>query len=100
MLKKALNFLNLLDSESRLSITSLAMYVVLVKVAVAPSPSLIDLGSLLLVLLNYAHKRIVVSSAAAEEGGKIQVFSEVERTVEELKSKVNAMAIKAGFQGK
>lgn len=100
MLKKALDFLNLLDSEHRLSITSLAMYVVLTKVAVAPSPSLTDLGSLLLVLLNYAHKRIVVSSAVAEEGGKIQVFSEVERTVEELKSKVNAMAIKAGFQSK
>lgn len=100
MLKKALDFVNLLDSEQRLSITSLAMYVVLVKVAISPAPSLADLGSLLLVLLNYAHKRVVISNSASEETGKIQIASELERTVEELKSKVNALAIKAGFQGK
>ena len=56
LLHKVLTYLSLTDGPT-LSLTSVALLVVVVKVALAPQASLVDLGALLLSLANYAHRR-------------------------------------------
>jgi hypothetical protein len=96
---KLLNFLSLLDSEGRLSLTNVAMYVILVKLAIAPNPGLADIGALLLALANYAHKRYVVSQTPDEVVPSATPPLDTKQ-IDDLTSKVNAMALKLGFQVK
>jgi hypothetical protein len=63
---KLLRFFSLLDRAGRLSWTNVGLVVVLTKVALAPTVSLGEAGSLLLVLANYAHKRKLSVKAEAE----------------------------------
>lgn len=50
--------LNLVErGGAKLSLTNLAVMVCIVKIAIAPSISIVDMGALLLSLLNYGHKR-------------------------------------------
>ena len=60
-LKHLLKFLSLGDDQGNLSLTNLAMLIIVVKIALVPQASLIDLGTLLLAAANYAHKRYVNS---------------------------------------
>lgn len=59
----ALGWLGLLDQEKKLSLTQLAVWITLIKLALAPSTSLVDLGALLVTVANYAHKRAVNSES-------------------------------------
>lgn len=95
-MNKILSFLSLLDSEGRLSITNLAMYVCLAKLAIAPSASVVDLGALLLSFANYLHKRQTVANTPAEVVPS-EINPELGKEVEELKSKVNGLLIRAGM---
>jgi hypothetical protein len=58
-LKRILNFLSLVNDDGALSVTTLGVYVVLVKLAMTPNWSLNEAGVLLVTLMNYAHKRHV-----------------------------------------
>lgn len=62
---KILGFLNLLDSENRLSLTNLAVYVTLVKLLVSDAAP-IDIAALVTATLNYAHKRHVIAQTPDE----------------------------------
>jgi hypothetical protein len=58
-LLRFLSFLRVVDGHDQtLSLTSIGLIVVLVKIALVPQPSLVDLGALLGTLLLYAHKRM------------------------------------------
>lgn len=96
MITRLLRFLSLLSIDQTLSLTNVGVYVVLVKIAMSHQPGFGDMGALLMVLLNYAHKRYITS-----EVKPIVVTpnlpSDLERTVEELKSKVNALQVRSGF---
>jgi hypothetical protein len=92
-LKKVLNFLSLLSNDEKLSLTSVGIYIVLIKVAIAPSPSIGDIGALLLVLLNYAHKRYT-GTHTPENPPQVD---ELHKSMNDIQSKVNAMAIKIGL---
>lgn len=59
MIKRALLFLNMLDSGGNLSITNLAVIVCVVKMAISAQMSGMEVGALMTTLLNYAHKRSV-----------------------------------------
>jgi hypothetical protein len=55
-----LKFLRVVDSaDGQVSLTSLGLIVVLVKVALIREPSLVDLGALLGVLAMYSHKKML-----------------------------------------
>jgi len=108
MLIKILNFFSLVDSDQKLSLTSIGLYTVLVKLILSPNPGLTDVGALLLVLLNYAHKRQVNTSAAenannlAAEAAKeaVQSAEDQAKQLSDLVTKVNALAIRVGMSGK
>jgi hypothetical protein len=57
---RVMKFLNLLDSENRLSLTNLAVYITLVKTLVSEAAP-IDIAALVTATLNYAHKRHVIA---------------------------------------
>ena len=63
MLTKILNKLNLLDAQNNLSITNIAVIVVLVKLVLTPQWTLNEAGMLLLTIANYSHKRYVINQA-------------------------------------
>lgn len=62
-MKKVLRFLNLLDRAGRLSLTNIAVYVAIYKLATTQGTSINDVAMSLLALANYAHKRYAESKA-------------------------------------
>lgn len=67
-MKKVLNFLSLLDNQGhKVSLTNIVLYVVTIKIALSPSPSLPELGTLLLSLLAYSHKRYVADKQSSRQ---------------------------------
>lgn len=54
---KTLRFLNLVDRSCNLSITNIAVIVLITKIAMAPTLDWQTAAALLVTLLNYAHKR-------------------------------------------
>lgn len=56
---KIAQFLRVVDENKQLSITNIALIIVLAKLAVAPVVSITELGVLLISLGNYSHKRHV-----------------------------------------
>lgn len=109
---KFLNFLNLTSYDKKLSITNLALYTILVKVAISP----LDWSSaltLFCVCLNYSHKRHVDSklttnlvnensetiSQLKEEVGQIKAAHEsVEKLATEAKKLMSNQNLSNGFQ--
>ena len=61
MMKQALTFLSLVGEDGALSITNIAVIVCVVKIAIAPTFSITEVGALMVSLLNYAHRRHVGS---------------------------------------
>jgi hypothetical protein len=59
MVVKLLAFLRITDENGQLSLTQLALWVVLIKLAIMPTTSLADLGALLVGLANYTGKKII-----------------------------------------
>lgn len=62
---KTLTFLRVVDPHDQLlSITNLAMLVVLYKLIVAPTTNIVDLGSLLVAFGNYSFKKYINKNGA------------------------------------
>jgi hypothetical protein len=80
---KILRFFNLVDKGNNLSITNIALVVVLTKIVIAPSFSIEECGVLMLALLNYAHKR---HEAAKTDRSMFQSIDELKADVESYKS--------------
>lgn len=90
-MKQILSFFNLLDTEGKLSISNVAVVVVLVKLAIAPAASLTEAGSLLVVLANYAHKRYTKQTAI----DNVPVEADpLKPQVDEMQSKLEAAQTK------
>lgn len=84
---KWLSFMNLLDSEGKLSITNLAMYVIIGKVCAGP----LDWSSavtLFVVCANYMHKR---ASVKPEDNTAV---ADMVKQIEDLKSSVTNLAMR------
>ena len=97
-LMKVVNFLRLIDAEAKLSITNVAVYVVLVKVAIAPEFTLMDAGALFVTLLNYSGKKII--NKIKEPETKQEPGSAVEERINKLQDKVNSIAVAVGITRK
>jgi hypothetical protein len=69
-LLRILRFLNIVDEQDRLSITNLAVYIALAKLALTPATPM-DMGVLFTSLLNYAHKRHTNSQGDSDDEGRL-----------------------------
>ena len=99
---RSLKFLNLLDKDSNLSISNIAVIIVLVKLAFTPSLSLIDAGTLLVTLMNYAHKRHSTAKTVKQsnefEQSTINKLKEFESKLSDTESNVAAAMLKVGLK--
>lgn len=82
-------FLRIVDESAiTLSITNIAVYVVLVKIALAAEPSITEMGGLLITLAAYYGKKHINKD-------KVAITDENKAAIEELKVKVQNVADKA-----
>ena len=61
MIIKILDFLNVLDDSGRLSITNIAAMSLIAKLVFTSNPDLSTIGATAVGILNYMHKRQVIS---------------------------------------
>ena len=80
LLIRALTFSRLIDDQHNLSLTNLAMIIVVVKLAIAQQASTIDLGTLLLALSNYNIKKYFAGSTG---GTLAQTVQEIKTVIRE-----------------
>ncbi len=67
-MKQALTFLRITDPHDGLvSLTNLALWVVLVKIAAAGEVTLVDAGALFVTLLSYQGKKVINKGSSAED---------------------------------
>lgn len=67
VLIKILDFFNVLDYTKRISITNVAVMMLVGKLVFSPSPDLATVGVTVVSLLNYAHKRSISNSKDTDE---------------------------------
>lgn len=103
---KLFNFFNLLDSEGRLSITNLAVYITLLKLVYSPSASITEAGMLLLTLANYAHKRKAINdnqkppvdTFTPQIGALKAQLEAYKEDADNMRSKVSAISLSNGLK--
>lgn len=94
-LLKFLDFFRLLDEDGVLSLTNIAVIIVLVKLAIEPSLDYTAVGALLTVIGSYTFKRYTQRRKNAET----VIPEDIPKAIEELKAKVTQLQIKEGFGG-
>lgn len=95
--QKTLNFLRLTDENQVLSLTQIAFWVLILKIAVSPAPTLPEIAALLTVILNYSYKRYTLNKqekTSTEQDNKIGALEEM---VKELKDKVGKVSASLGM---
>lgn len=96
-LQKSLKFLRLTDENQVLSLTQIAFWVLIIKIALSVSPTLPEIAALLTVILNYSYKRYTLSKkeeTSSEQDSKINALEEM---VKELKDKVGKVSASLGM---
>lgn len=88
---RILKFLNLSDRGGNLSITNIAVIVLITKIALAPTVDWQAAGALMVALLNYAHKRKESAQAEAELN-KVSEYVDVKDQVSKAVEKVESLA--------
>lgn len=95
--KATLRFFNLLDRANRLSITNSAVYVLIIKIAVAPSIDWAVVAGLLVTLLNYGHKRMQEKPTTVEVPNSLQeAIDAVKKTADEAKDMAQKLNLANG----
>lgn len=93
-----LRFLNLVDRSCNLSITNIALIVLLVKLAIAPTFTLPEVAAFFLALLNYGHKRHETNKAIAQEVPLVETVPQavdlapIQAEIDSLKANQEAVA--------
>lgn len=95
-MRKIAEFLRLVDADG-ISITNVACYVSLVKIAATPALSMADISILLIALLNYAHRRQLSSKAEPEAPLTLDTIP-FAADLEALKSKVGMLMMNSGVK--
>lgn len=86
LLLKPLVFMRLVDAhDGSLSLTNVAMYVALTKLAIAPQAGVTEVATLLLALLSYSAKKVI-----NRKSGSGTAVDEVKAQVASLETKVAA----------
>jgi len=66
-IKKILDFCNVLDDTGRLSITNVAVMGLVGKLIITSNPDLATVGTTIIALVNYMHKRSVNNASSGSE---------------------------------
>lgn len=81
--------LNLLEyGNNKISLTNLALLVCIVKISVSHEASVVELGALLLSLINYGHKRIESNKVIASKVESKEIPSGLSEEIRELRVKL------------
>jgi len=97
LLSRLLYFLRLTDDDGLLSITHIACIIVLVKIALNPNPSIIDMGSLLVTLSLYYGKQHLNKSKQGITDENKQAIEDIKVQVQGIKDKTAGMAARIGL---
>lgn len=101
-MEKVMKYLNLLDSSGNLSITNLAVLITLVRLAISPSASITEAGSLLVALASYSHKRYITAKSKDQvidiQDQINQALAETTSKLSELESKTSALSLSLGLK--
>jgi hypothetical protein len=102
ILKSVANFLRLVDENGQLSLTNVAVLVVLVKLALTQNASLVDAGALFVSLLNYSGKKVLAAINAPDPKATLpeQHYEEVASKIKDIQATVSSMSIALGFRKK
>ena len=96
---KALDFLRLLDEAGCLSLTNIAVMVVLVKVAMSQFPSFAELAALLTVLSTYTFKRYTQRKHRYSKEPKIEIAANLDRVkLDAMSNDLERLKLAAGFK--
>lgn len=102
---KLLNWLRLTDQhDGQLSLTNLALLVVLVKLGMASEVTLVDAGALFVALLSYQGKKVIAGQAAAPKELRqdmariVTAHNAAMEKIAELSSKVTAQQVAMGMK--
>lgn len=101
MVKKisaALRFFNLLDKDNKLSITNIAVVTLLIKLVIAPTVSMTEVASLLVVFLNYGHKRNSIGKNVNIDSLLAEHKQELDNKFADIESNVAAAMLKVGLK--
>jgi len=92
-------FLRVIDDQSIcLSVTNVAVFVVLIKVALNPSPSIVDMGTLLTVLsLYYGNKHLKKNKQEVTDKNKV-VLEEMQAKIQAISDKASGLALHIGMR--
>jgi hypothetical protein len=97
-----LKWLNLLDYEGKLSITNVAVYIALAKLATAPVINITEAGTLLVALLSYSYKKHLIAKQgqqiASKDDDLNKTIDEVKAEIAQVKSTTSALALSIGLQ--
>lgn len=97
---KSLKWLNLTDRADKLSITNVAVYILLAKVATAPTIDWSVVAGLLVTLINYDRKRKAIQSEKSVELSTVappEAIEEIRKTANEAKELASKLSLAAGF---
>lgn len=94
---KILNFLSLLDKDNNISITNVAVIIMVTKLMFIPTFTLAEVSAFVIVMLNYGHKRR--ENAKAASNNKVAT-DDVSTKLEDLESKVGALLLSSGLRRK
>lgn len=102
-MRKVAEFLRLIDlHDGQMSLTNVALLIVLVKLAITPSMELTDLGALFVALLSYQGKKVInknKTSVSTEDLGKVvEAHNKLMGVVADMQTKVNAASIAIGVK--
>jgi hypothetical protein len=95
---KLLNWLRITDEQGNLSITNVAVLIVLIKLAIAPAVSLTEVGGLLIALANYSSKKLIKIKQEPVQSVDNERIKTLTAALEEVKSKQSSMALTMGMK--
>jgi len=97
-IKDTLYFLRLIDENDTLSITNIGCIVVLVKVALNPSPSIVDMGTLLVTLSLYFTKKHQSNKDKKLTDENKQAIADLTAKVTQVADKASGLAMHVGLR--
>lgn len=94
-------FLRLIDENNQMSITNIAVLVVIYKVGTAQNVDLYDAGIILIALLNYSYKRYIkfkeVKEIKPSSSVEDDIVEQVKEEIKGLKDKVGSLQVAVGL---
>lgn len=108
-LSEVMKFLRVIDvHDGQVSLTNVALIIVLVKLAIAPAIGLTEIGGLFIGLLSYQSKKVIRKSDSNEMESKVKEIQESVQTqqddtakkLDDAMSQLQALAMKVGLTAK